>query len=210
MNTQNTQKGFTLIELMVVIVVVGVLSAVAIPSLFNMTAKAKMTEVVVNFGTFERFADTHYHIQGEYAKSLGEMGLELPQGNYFDLSELYEEHAEKPVAPKFGKAKAAKKENGNGQGKATICHNAGDKKTVTITVANPSVLAAHLKHGDSLGECEEPVEEDFTLSVIAVAKGNIGADCEAGSTLKSTYGANGYSITEVSGNCSVYLPMTFK
>jgi type IV pilus assembly protein PilA len=38
------QKGFTLVELMVVIVIVGILSAVALPQFLNQTAKAKATE----------------------------------------------------------------------------------------------------------------------------------------------------------------------
>ena len=86
--------------------IVGILSVVAVPSLLNMTAKAKMTEVVVNFGTFQRFADTHYQIQSDFAKSLGEMGLEFAEGSYFELSELYEDQAEKLAPPKLGKAKA--------------------------------------------------------------------------------------------------------
>jgi type IV pilus assembly protein PilA len=38
------QKGFTLVELMVVVAIVGVLSAIALPSFLNQTAKAKGTE----------------------------------------------------------------------------------------------------------------------------------------------------------------------
>ena len=38
------QKGFTLVELMTVIVIVGVLSAVALPSFMSQSAKAKATE----------------------------------------------------------------------------------------------------------------------------------------------------------------------
>ena len=35
------EKGFTLVELMIVIVIVGILSAVALPNFLNQTAKAK-------------------------------------------------------------------------------------------------------------------------------------------------------------------------
>ena len=52
MNKQ--KKGFTLIELMVVIVIIGVLAAIAIPKLFGMTAKAKASEVGPAVGTWSK------------------------------------------------------------------------------------------------------------------------------------------------------------
>ncbi|AII44098.1 hypothetical protein KR100_12130 [Synechococcus sp. KORDI-100] len=38
------EKGFTLVELMIVIVIVGILSAVALPNFLNQTKKARLTE----------------------------------------------------------------------------------------------------------------------------------------------------------------------
>lgn len=45
----NAQKGFTLIELMVVVAIVGILAAIAIPAYQSYITKAKLTEVMQKF-----------------------------------------------------------------------------------------------------------------------------------------------------------------
>ncbi len=49
-HSRRPEKGFTLIELMIVVAIIGILASVAIPSFLNYQWKAKRSEAFVNLG----------------------------------------------------------------------------------------------------------------------------------------------------------------
>ncbi|HFC1826681.1 TPA: pilin, partial [Neisseria gonorrhoeae] len=89
MNT--LQKGFTLIELMIVIAIVGILAAVALPAYQDYTARAQVSEAIL-LAEGQKSAVTEYYLNhGEWPKdntSAGVASASTIKGKYVQKVEV--------------------------------------------------------------------------------------------------------------------------
>ncbi|RZU99137.1 pilin [Spiribacter vilamensis] len=69
------QKGFTLIELMIVVAIVGILAAVAVPAYSDYTTRAKVTEGIAAAGAAKTSVADYYYAKGEFPGSSSDAGL---------------------------------------------------------------------------------------------------------------------------------------
>jgi type IV pilus assembly protein PilA len=64
------EKGFTLVELMIVIVIVGVLSSVALPNFLNQTSKAKATECTTKMASLLKQVHADLQLDGDTTQAI--------------------------------------------------------------------------------------------------------------------------------------------
>ncbi len=79
-------KGFTLIELMIVVAIIGILAAVAIPKFADLVTKSKEASVKGNLGSVRSAVSIYYgDLEGQYpanlADGLGTGGRYMPLVN---------------------------------------------------------------------------------------------------------------------------------
>lgn len=67
----NVQKGFTLIELMIVVAIIGILAALAIPAYSDYTLRAKVSEAATLSGSAKTAVDIYYSENGNVTNLTG-------------------------------------------------------------------------------------------------------------------------------------------
>jgi type IV pilus assembly protein PilA len=67
--------GFTLLELLVVIVIGGILAAISLPSLLNQVNKAKQVEAKTNLASLNRAQQAYYLENSSFADSMENLGV---------------------------------------------------------------------------------------------------------------------------------------
>ena len=79
------EKGFTLVELAIVIVIIGVLAAFGVPRFRDSVERSKASEAF-NYLSAIRGAQERYHArQGTYAEELPVLDIKFPAPKYFTV-----------------------------------------------------------------------------------------------------------------------------
>lgn len=90
MNTRNTkQQGFTLIELMIVVAIIGVLAAIAVPQYQNYVAKSEASSALATISGIRTNVETYVLGEGKFPTDKKEVGI--TESNLGDISLKAEE-----------------------------------------------------------------------------------------------------------------------
>jgi prepilin-type N-terminal cleavage/methylation domain-containing protein len=99
--SRESRKGFTLVELAVVIVIIGVLAAFGVPQFLKSVERSKAAEAF-NYLSAVRSAQERYLAkEGTYACSSDSAKLDITQvaPKYFDVGDIEEDHTTTPNSP---------------------------------------------------------------------------------------------------------------
>ncbi|MEA2059526.1 MAG: prepilin-type N-terminal cleavage/methylation domain-containing protein [Thermodesulfobacteriota bacterium] len=73
----NNKKGFTLIELMIVVAIIGILAAIAIPNFLSYQCKAKQSEAKAALGSMKTQQVAYFAEYDEFAVSTDGVGFSI-------------------------------------------------------------------------------------------------------------------------------------
>jgi len=97
MNIQKKQQGFTLIELMIVIAIVGILAAIALPAYQDYTVRAKISEGMANLAEAKTTIAEFYSANNRMPVDASNAGINTAVNTEIVASILYASASRLPI-----------------------------------------------------------------------------------------------------------------
>ena len=72
------RKGFTLIEMLVVVLIIGIIAAIALPQYQIAVLKSRYTQAIIMSDAIGRAAETYYLANGSYPSKLSDLDVSIP------------------------------------------------------------------------------------------------------------------------------------
>ena len=86
-STRKRFHGFSLMEVMIVVVIIGILAALAYPNLEKYLKRARQTEAKTNLSAIYTAQKIYFTLNQPYAEDINELDLSLAQGLYTYIME---------------------------------------------------------------------------------------------------------------------------
>jgi prepilin-type N-terminal cleavage/methylation domain-containing protein len=86
--TVSNRKGFSLVELSVVVIIIGVLAAFGIPRMLKSVERSKAAEAFQYLATVRAAQERYQARQGTYASLLSELDMEQSTPKYFSVGTI--------------------------------------------------------------------------------------------------------------------------
>ena len=77
---KNTSYGFTLLELLVVVLIIGILVSIALPQYQRATAKAELMSVISYVKPIAEAQERYFLANGKYTTNLSDLDVYVPRG----------------------------------------------------------------------------------------------------------------------------------
>jgi type IV pilus assembly protein PilA len=171
---RRTMKGFTLIELMIVVAIIGILAAIAIPNFIKFQARSKQSEVKANLKGIYTAEKAFYHEHDTYSTWFSTIGFAPERGNryYYVMGTSVSQDRSQAQLP-----------TGSYDGIAVDTFRYSDMTPTYATTSGVALaLVADSGHSGNLAATRASVIGGAQGDFAAVAAGNIDAEATGADT----------------------------